>query len=412
MNLKVINKKYIDDINFHRKQCSKNKALLSFKYEELNFKTNIIQITIIILSTGITFIETMKSYYDLNSNFYNTIIIIFSTMVALIMSIFRFLKFDERRENLKKSIEDHVFIINKFRKTFNQLENAIFKGNNNDEELMKIMNNYENEIFDNYINIRENFDTLFSFKESIYYKNKYKQLFLELERTNGEIELINKYRNKIGVIDYIYPSVFQRFFCCKKKKLKYNTFLQKTSEWKNEKDTSEKEKKELEKEMFKKGKNYYKIKMNHIVKDIPHLKDIYMKEIINLSNQMEDKLLNAKHETYFYKINNQKNNNDDNNSIHSNEYTNSEYDYDYDYDYDYNNDNDNNNNQQYDMRNEMFRSEDFVPTENYQENNIHSYPQQHPQAYEVEDIISINGDNNINDNNNNNNNYVERIVYF
>ena len=62
---------------------------------------------------------------------------------------------------------------------------------------MKIMNNYENEIFDNYINIRENFDTLLSFKKTIYYKNKYKQLFLELERTNCEIELINEYRDKL-----------------------------------------------------------------------------------------------------------------------------------------------------------------------------------------------------------------------
>ena len=407
MNLKVINKKYIDDISFHRKQCSKNKALLSFKYEELNFKTNIIQIMIIILSTGITFIETMKSYYDLNSNFYNTIIIIFSTMVALIMSIFRFLKFDERRENLKKSIEDHVFIINKFRKTFNQLENANFKGNNNNnnEELMKIMNNYENEIFDNYINIRENFDTLLSFKETIYYKNKYKQLFLELERTNGEIELINEYRDKIGVVDYIYPSIFKRLFCCKKKKLKYDTFLQKTSVWKKEKETSEKEKQDLKKEIFQKGKNYYKIKMNHIVKDIPHLKDVFMKEIINLSNQMEDKLLNAKHETYLYKINNQKNNNDDNYSIYSNEYTNSEYDYDYD------NDNDNDIYQQQNMRNEMFRSEACAPTERQPQmppNNLHVQDHNiYPQAYEVEDINSINGDNN-----NNNNNYVERIHYF
>ena len=43
------------------------------------------------------------------------------------------------------------------------------------------------------------------------------QLFLELERTNGEIELINKFRNKIRNVDYIYPSFLKRIFCCKKK---------------------------------------------------------------------------------------------------------------------------------------------------------------------------------------------------
>jgi hypothetical protein len=352
MDLSVINKKYIDDINFHRKQCSKNKALLSFKYDDINLKTNVIQITIILLSTGITFIETIKSYYDLNSNFYNTIIIIFSTLIALIMAIFRFLKYDEKRENIKKAIEDHVFIINKFRKTFNQLENAKLKGNNNDDEMMKILNNYESEIFDNYISIRENFDTIFSFKESIYYKNKYKELFLELERTNGEIELINKFRNKIRNVDYIYPSFLKRIFCCKKKKLKYNAFLEKTSTW----ETENHEDKKTKNKLFEKGKHYYKIKMNHIVKDIPELKHNFMAEILELSRRMEELLVGAKHETYFYKLRNpQYEAPDDNISINSEDFKD---------DTNY-------------MRNEMFRTEACAPTE----------PQPQPQPYLVEELV-------------------------
>ena len=344
MNISVINKKYIDDINFHRKQCSKNKALLSFKYDDINLKTNIIQIAIILLSTGITFIETIRSYYDLNSNFYNTIIIIFSTMIALIMAIFRFLKYDEKRENIKKALEDHVFIINKFRKTFNQLENANLKGNNNNDEMMKILNNYESEIFDNYISIRENFDTIFSFKETIYYKNKYKELFLELERTNGEIELINKFRNKIRNVDYIYPSFLKRIFCCKKKKLKYNMFLENTSTW----ETEIHEEKKTKNKLFETGKNYYKIKMNDIVKDTPELKNNFMGGILDLSQRMEELLMSATHESYIYKLRNpQYEIVDDSILINSED------------------DNDN-------MRNEMFRTEAYAPTE--------------PQPYHVEDL--------------------------
>jgi len=356
MNLQVLNKKYIDDINFHRKQCSKNKALLSFKYDELNFKTNVIQIIIILLSTGITLIETMKSYYDLNSNIYNTAIIIFSTMIALIMSIFRFLKFDERRENVKKSIEDHVFIINKFRKTFNQLENTNIKGKNNNDELKNLMNNYDNEIFDNYIAIRENFDTIFSFKETIYYKNKYKKLFLELEKTNDEIELINTYKNKIGAIDYVYPSFLKRIFCCNKKKLKYNVFLDKTEDWKSEKNAMRKEEKKQKKIDFEKGKNYYKIKMNHILKDTPELQNFYMKDIIELSNIIEDLILKATTESLSYKESHY----NDLDSDNSNEFI------------------------EDNMRNEMFRTEACAPSER----------PPHPVPYEVENIETTRGQNN------------------
>ena len=40
-------KKYLEAISFHRKQCSKNKAMLSFKYDELTLKVTLIQIIII-----------------------------------------------------------------------------------------------------------------------------------------------------------------------------------------------------------------------------------------------------------------------------------------------------------------------------------------------------------------------------
>ena len=44
-----------------RRHTKKNKAILSFKYDNLNFKINIVQISVIIISTVITFIETIKT---------------------------------------------------------------------------------------------------------------------------------------------------------------------------------------------------------------------------------------------------------------------------------------------------------------------------------------------------------------
>lgn len=191
--IQKLNDKYISDIDFHRKQCSKNKAILSFKYEELNFKTSIIQIIVIFLSTTVTFIESLKNQYHFNLQLINTMTIVLTTTVALIVSVYRYLKLDEKKENVKQALENHVFIINKFRKTYNQLEN-IERKQGSSKDWLKVINNYENEIFDNYIAIRENFDTIFSYRDSIYYKNKYKKQLLKLEMTNNEIDLINHFK--------------------------------------------------------------------------------------------------------------------------------------------------------------------------------------------------------------------------
>ena len=69
------------------------------------------------------------------------------------MAVFKFLKLDDSKENVKQSIESHIFIINKFRKVFNQLENVIDK-KRPEEELDNIITNYDNEIYTNYISIK------------------------------------------------------------------------------------------------------------------------------------------------------------------------------------------------------------------------------------------------------------------
>ena len=77
---------------------SKNKAVLSLKYDNINFKINCIQISVIIFSTLITFIETLNGLYDI-SLFVGTILpIIFATYIAIVLSIMRFLKWMIQRK--------------------------------------------------------------------------------------------------------------------------------------------------------------------------------------------------------------------------------------------------------------------------------------------------------------------------
>ena len=76
-NLKYLIHKNIFSIN----NCVKNKAMLSFKYEYLNFWINFTQITIIIISGLLTLMESIKSYYNINDNIYEIINIFSSNFV-------------------------------------------------------------------------------------------------------------------------------------------------------------------------------------------------------------------------------------------------------------------------------------------------------------------------------------------
>ena len=58
----------IETIDKLIKKNRKNKALLSLKYDDISSKINFVQVSVIIISTGITFLETLKSKYTINED--------------------------------------------------------------------------------------------------------------------------------------------------------------------------------------------------------------------------------------------------------------------------------------------------------------------------------------------------------
>ena len=81
----------------------KNKAILSFKYDNLNRKISFIQISVIFVSTVITFIETLKSQYEYQSVGWDIVPIVLASYIGLIMAILRFYKWEEVKENVSKN---------------------------------------------------------------------------------------------------------------------------------------------------------------------------------------------------------------------------------------------------------------------------------------------------------------------
>ena len=90
---------------------SKEKAILSLKYDSISFKISCIQISVIVFSAFITFIETLNTLYTLN-DFAGTLLpIMFATYIAISLSIMRFFKMDDTKESIGKILENYSYII-------------------------------------------------------------------------------------------------------------------------------------------------------------------------------------------------------------------------------------------------------------------------------------------------------------
>ena len=107
--------------------------------------------------------------------------------IALILAVFRFLKYDDRKETIANNLERFSYVINKCRKTKHHISNFVITEENmkNYDELVI---NYENETYDYLITTRENFDNIMTYKELIYYRQKLRNLFIQEKFIKNDIE--------------------------------------------------------------------------------------------------------------------------------------------------------------------------------------------------------------------------------
>ena len=222
-----IRKRYVIEIYKNVNNCIKNKAMLSFKYEYLNFWVNFTQITIIVLSGILTLMDSIKSYYNIDSNIYEIVGIFLTFLIGLIMAVYRFFKMDDRKENICNLLSNYTFIINKFKKLINTMDNFVIT-DSNIEDWQNIVSLYQTETLDNFVSIQETFDSIFSYKDKIFYKDKFKKLFLQQEMIDNEIETIHFFKKNNTRKKYINNDDSGCFSCCKKRKtiVDYDSFIE------------------------------------------------------------------------------------------------------------------------------------------------------------------------------------------
>ena len=201
INQEILNKKYEDDkkiINEDEKKKIKGqivkahncRLVLYLKYENLSYKISTIQVLVIIASTIITFFETLKEQMNINNRDLRVISISLSTFIAISLSIARYLKMDESKENIYKLLQEFA---------------------NVEKELKVLKNNYEtcNEseekrIKDNYNDAFTLFNTILTYNENIYYRR-------QILNMNFEDKINDLYENKIEELNNITIDKLNRF---------------------------------------------------------------------------------------------------------------------------------------------------------------------------------------------------------
>ena len=201
-------------------------TVLIFKKKNLQWVINLIQISIIVVSTFITFFEAIKSEFkdDLTALGETVVPIVCSSYIGLILAVARFFKFDVKNEQIIKLVEKYSFIINKLRQKRNTYSDFDFKIHNLNE-WRNTMNVLEKDSIDDIImKANEERYILLNQREYVHYKKKYsknrlKELterynFTELTDIIKNSKKMNKKEKGMAQLMVKKRSFCKYYFCC------------------------------------------------------------------------------------------------------------------------------------------------------------------------------------------------------
>lgn len=188
-----------------------NKYVIGLKYEFMNFRINVIQLSVIFFSACVTFIETLKEHFHLSNSSSTLIPIVLSTYVTLIISLSRFYRLDEQKEGLSKLFEKHAFVINRIKHKLRTIELECNICHDTDlskvdTTLMSFDNDGLNDVITQCLN---DADVMITLKEKLYYENLLIKLHIDrkvLKRNLRNIESydgdMNGYKKKVSLVWY------------------------------------------------------------------------------------------------------------------------------------------------------------------------------------------------------------------
>lgn len=185
----------------HLDYCKTTRNVNLLKYHDLAFIINIIQISVIIVSTCITFFETIRQDININEDKQRVLSVVLSTYIALIVAISRFLKFDEKKEQFSKLIEKWNQTINKMRMMQYEVE-SLDSYHLNPSDMKRNIHKILNPQYREDISIVDNeTDNLLNMKEKTHYKNLLMNMRLDdqiLDRHDTLFYIYKRLENVVG----------------------------------------------------------------------------------------------------------------------------------------------------------------------------------------------------------------------
>ena len=157
------------------------------------YKINIIQISVIFSHLVlITFIETINATFNIDSIIATVIPIVLASYIGLILSIMRFFKFDDKKEQISKTLEEYSYIINKSRRVKHAVKH--FHINEHTvEDWENLISNYENEVYEYLLNVRESYENILQYKELVYFKRKLLHHYVKNAFAHKNIDYVDEF---------------------------------------------------------------------------------------------------------------------------------------------------------------------------------------------------------------------------
>ena len=206
-----------------------DKELTGLKYTNIRTKVNFIQITVIIASTIITFLETMKDKFELTNSISMTIApILLSTYIGLALAISRFFKLDDHKEELCKLDEAQSFVISGLRHRARMIQSMMplycdqdvdtrKKGDDgneieeiNEDRLKQLLDYFKlvekiiedqskDGLEETMSNCKQKFDLVMNLSEKVYYKNMLLTISIDEDIVDGNKKLLNHTDSKVAL---------------------------------------------------------------------------------------------------------------------------------------------------------------------------------------------------------------------
>ena len=162
--------------------------IISFKYSGYKLYFDIVNISIIVISALLTFIETVKAEFELEdtehkhlNNFFSIIPIIISSTITISAAVLKFKKYQEKMESLSRCIDKAIFTSFRLKRIKEQARHVV-----SEEGMKKIIDNYIKEPHDLYLKCQEEMEKNLKYEELVKHMKTYYDLSIKYELEEAE----------------------------------------------------------------------------------------------------------------------------------------------------------------------------------------------------------------------------------